>query len=228
MKTPQHVAIIMDGNRRWARQHGLQILAGHETAGKKTILALVKKCLDLNIPYLTLWVWSTENWQRNKKEVEGILGLFLQLFEEQAAKLNRLGARIKTIGNLRRFSEDIQKGLNKWKRKTQRNKELVLTLALNYGGRDEIIRAIKKLQNSKTPKDKLTEKKFSQYLDTADMPDPDLIIRTGGEKRLSGFLLWQSEYSELYFTETLMPDFGPEELARAIEEYSQRQRRFGK
>jgi undecaprenyl diphosphate synthase len=109
MKTPQHVAIIMDGNRRWARQHGLRILAGHETAGKKTILALVKKCLDLKIFYLTLWVWSTENWQRNKKEVKGILGLFYQLFEEQAVKLNRLGVRIKTIGNLRRFSEDIRR-----------------------------------------------------------------------------------------------------------------------
>ncbi len=227
-KFPQHIAIIMDGNRRWAKRHGLKLLAGHDYAGKKTILSLVKECLKLKIPYLTLWTWSTENWNRNKKEVTGIFTLFRQLFEQQAEKLNQLGVKINTIGDLSAFPKDVQRMVNKWGKTTHKNKKLTFTSALNYGGRDEIIRAIKKLSTINNQQLTITEKSFSQLLDTAALPDPELIIRPGGEKRLSGFLPWQSVYSELYFTDTLFPDFSPKELRKAIQEYSHRQRRFGK
>jgi len=229
MKIPTHIAIIMDGNRRWAKKHGLPILAGHRKVAFEIIESLLKKCVVLKIPYLTLWAWSTENWQRDKKEVEGIMRIFRRGLKKNLERFHKMGVRLKVLGDLSKFDKDIKEGILKWVEASRTNKRITLSMAINYGGRDEIIRAIRRLtQNSKLKTQNLTEEKFSQYLDTIGMPDPDLIIRTGGEKRLSGFLPWQSEYSEIYFTDTLMPDFGPEDLVKAIKDYSRRQRRFGK
>lgn len=228
MKKPKHIAIIMDGNRRWARKKGLGILTGHEYAAKNVTLSLAKECLKLKIPYLTLWTWSTENWNRRPHEVKGILSLFRKYFEPLADQLNQLHVKINTIGDLSRFPSDIQKLVKKWQKITKNNQKLTLTSAINYGGHDEILRAIKKLSTESLKPSAITEHQFSQFLDTADLPDPDLIIRTGGEFRLSGFLPWQSAYSELYFTKTLFPDFTPAKFRKAIQEYGKRQRRFGK
>lgn len=231
MKIPTHVAIIMDGNRRWARKHGLRILAGHERVAFGAIEPLIVRCIELGIPYLTLWSFSTENWKRDKREVEGIMGIFRKSLKKDVERFHKMGVRLRVLGDLSRFSKDIREGFLNWIEKSKNNKKITLTLAINYGGREEILRAIARMINDPPAGGQmtnLTEEKFSQYLDIVGMPDPDLIIRTGGEKRLSGFMLWQSEYSELYFTKTLMPNFGPKELEKAIKEYSQRQRRFGK
>jgi len=229
MKIPTNVAIIMDGNRRWARKHGLRILAGHERVAFGAIEPLIVRCIELGIPYLTLWVFSTENWKRDKREVGGIMGIFRKSLKKDVERFHKMGVRLRVLGDLSRFSKDIREGFLNWIEKSKNNKKITLTLAINYGGREEILRAVARIAKSEKRKAKrLTEEEFAQYLDIVGMPDPDLMIRTGGEKRLSGFMLWQSEYSELYFTKTLMPDFGPKELEKAIKEYSQRQRRFGK
>lgn len=228
MKIPIHIAIIMDGNRRWAKKQGLRLLAGHEKVAFGTIESLTQKCINLGINYLTIWAWSTENWRRNRGEVGGVMKIFRKGLKKNFEKLNQMGVRLNVLGDLSKFEKDIKEGLFQLVKATKNNQKITLSLAINYGGRDEIIRAILRLAKDQFLIKDLTENKFSQYLDTVGMPDPDLIIRTGGEKRLSGFMLWQSEYSELYFTETLMPDFEPEELEKAVEEYSQRLRRFGK
>lgn len=228
---PRHVAIIMDGNRRWAKKRGLPIFEGHRVAAEKVIEPLVEKASQMGVSFLTLWAFSTENWQRDRREVEGLLKLFRHQLAKDIEKLHQNGVRILVTGDRSKFPEDIQKGIKEGIEKTKNNKTITVVLALNYGGRDEIIRAIKKMaKNFKTVKqfNNLTIRQFSSYLDTADIPEPDLIIRTGGEKRLSGFLLWQSEYSELYFTDVLFPDFTPEEFEKAILEYQKRQRRFGR
>ncbi|MBI2611621.1 di-trans,poly-cis-decaprenylcistransferase [Candidatus Gottesmanbacteria bacterium] len=235
--TPQHVAIIMDGNRRWARKKNLPVLGGHQYALDHTVEELVETAGGLGIKYITFWAWSTENWGRNQKEVSGIMKLLLYAIKSKVEKFNKKGARLKVIGDISKFSDSIQKGIHESIEKTNQNDKITVIFALNYGGRDEILRAIKKL-NAKTPSrwpnglleggGSITEQMFSQLLDTSDIPDPDMIIRTGGEKRLSGFMLWQSEYSELYFTDVLFPDFKKKELKKAVEWFSQRNRRFGK
>lgn len=223
----KHVAIIMDGNRRWARQNKRKIIAGHRHAAYTSIEPLADACITHDIPYLTLWAFSTENWNRSKEEVEGLLSLFRETLSENIEKLHKKGVRVRSIGDLSKFPQDIQDKVYKGAEKTEKNEKLTLTIALNYGGRDEIVRAIKKSHELRVESYELTEEKFSSLLDTAGMPDPDLIIRTGGEKRLSGFLLWQCAYSELYFTDVLFPDFSPQELEKAIDDFNNRQRRFG-
>ena len=220
---PKHVAIIMDGNRRWAKKKGLPVFAGHVYVVENLLERLIEQATKKGIEYITFWAWSTENWKRGEKEVSSILKLFRKALEKKAGKLIKNGARVRIIGDIESFPEDIQKGLNKMVESSEGNKRINVTFALNYGGREEILRAVKDLKEKDIGVDE-----FSKYLYTKDIPDPEMIIRPGGEKRLSGFMLWQSEYSELYFTDVLMPDFDEKEFDRAIEEYKDRQRRFGK
>lgn len=223
---PQHIGIIMDGNRRWARQHALSVVKGHEKVANQVIEELVAHCVKRGIPYLTLWAFSTENWQRDAAEVDGIMTIFRQAFTKSAARMYELGVRLNYIGDLVAFPADIQQHVSEWVEKSQVNSKITLTFALNYGGRDELVRAVNKLLASGATT--VSQADISAALDTAGLPDPDLIIRPGGEQRLSGFLPWQSVYSEWYFTEVLMPDFSPVELDKALEDYAGRARRFGK
>jgi len=231
-KVPQHVAIIMDGNRRWARKQGLSIIKGHRKTAEETIERLADYAVKVGIKFLTLWAFSTENWHRDQTEVEGIMNLFRETFSTTAERLHKKGIRVHTIGDLSLFPQDIKEGVEHWKKETTKNNKLVVTFALNYGGRDEIIRAINLLivEEKNLKNKKITSQIFEKYLDTkrgVNLPDPELIIRPGGEQRLSGYLPWQGVYSELYFCSTLMPDFNEKELAKALEEFFSRQRRFG-
>lgn len=214
---PKHVAIIMDGNRRWAKSKGLPAIAGHAYAVEHTTEELIERAGEMGVKYLTMWAFSTENWGRAEEEVAGLMNLFRKAIETKAGRFIAKGARLRLIGDMSRFSEDIQTGMKRVIAESEKNETLTVTFALNYGGRDEIRRAVQKGGVD-----------FENQLDTVGMPDPDLIIRTGGDYRLSGFLMWQAAYSELYFTDTLFPDFTPEKFEVAIEEYQKRQRRFGK
>ncbi len=225
--TPKHVAIIMDGNRRWAKLHGLQAIQGHQKVAREVIEQLVDHAIESKISYLTLWAFSTENWRRDPQEVNGLMSLFRETFGVSSSRLHDKGVKIQTIGNLSKFSQDIQDNIAHWKQVTANNTEITVTFALNYGGRDELVRAIQTWKDGAPNDQRVSEELISSLLDTANMPDPDLIIRPGGEQRLSGFLTWQSVYAELYFTKVLMPDFGPAELDRALAEFRDRQRRFG-
>lgn len=220
---PQHVAIIMDGNRRWARKRGLAIIKGHRKVADELIEELADHCIEKGIQYLTLWAFSTENWKRDRAEVELMMNLFREMLEKNIDQLHQKGIKVSTIGDLSRFDQDIRAKIEQGVEKTKQNKNLTLTFALNYGGRDELLRAV----NNLSDETEIAQELIDQNLDTSDLPDPDLIIRPGGEKRLSGFLLWQSEYSELYFSDILMPDFGAKELEKALTDYQDRQRRFG-
>jgi len=221
---PKHIAIIMDGNRRWAKERGLPAIAGHKKVADEVLEPLVEHAAKIGVGYMTFWAFSTENWNRDTKEVSGIMNIFRHSIQAFGVKMHKKGIRIKMIGDLGKFSSDIQKSVTDLIELTKDNKRITVVFALNYGGRDEILRAMEKAIKGK----KLSQEIFSSYLDTAGIPDPELIIRTGGEKRLSGFLLWQSEYSELYFPSWYMPEFSPDKLDEAIEEYNTRQRRFGK
>ncbi len=227
-KLPQHVAIIMDGNRRWARQHGWNPIEGHKYVTDKVIQPLVEHCGQLGIKYLTLWAFSTENWERDKLELEALMKLFRYGLSSKADELIAMGAQIRVLGDLDRFPKDIAETSRQMMEKSKHNDKIVLTFALNYGGRDEIIRAVNRFIEQNPGAKNIDEKAFSQFLDTDGMPDPDLIIRPGGQQRLSGFLPWQSVYAELYFSDVLMPDFTAAELDRALEDYQSRQRRFGR
>jgi undecaprenyl diphosphate synthase len=214
---PKHVGIIMDGNRRWAKARGLNALAGHGKAMEETVECLIEAAGEMGIEYLTLWAFSTENWGRSEDEVTGLMNLFRKALMTKVEKFISKGARLKIIGDMSKFSLDIQEGMVQAMKKSELNTKITVVFALNYGGRDEVKRAVEKGGTE-----------FEKHLDTADIPDPDLIIRTGGEQRLSGFLMWSSVYSELYFTDTLFPDFDKAKLQEAIEEFQTRQRRFGK
>jgi undecaprenyl diphosphate synthase len=232
MQTPKHVAIIMDGNRRWAKKRGLDVIIGHQRMAKEGIEEVVRSAIELGVEYLTLWAFSTENWDRSKKELDALMSIFRNIFTNQIDELNKNGVRINTLGDLSKFDQDIQDNLKIWKEKTKDNKKLTLSLAINYGGRDEILRAVEKITHKVSEGEikpgKLSIEEFEKYLDTTDIPDPELIIRTSGEQRMSGFLLWQSNYSEFYFTDTLMPDFDKKEFEKAIKDLNSRKRRFGK
>ncbi len=227
---PTHIAIIMDGNRRWAKAKKLPVYAGHQFVANELLERLVEHASDLGIKYITFWAWSTENWQRSSLEVKAVMKIFKSLLERSMRRLHEKGVRIKTIGNIDAFPKDIADGVKAGIEKTKNNKKITAIFALNYGGRDEIIRAVNTALSKKfSPFPiSLSPETFSTFLDTVDFPDPDLIIRTGGEKRLSGFLLWQSEYAELYFTDLMMPDFTPERLDDALEDFAKRKRRYGK
>ncbi len=228
MTTPlNHVAIIMDGNRRWATNQGLDPVKGHEAAVKNAIEPIITYLADRKIPYVTFWAFSTENWKRDEEEIKAIFDIFRMGLNTLAINLIKKGAKFRLLGDINKFPKDIaQKSLDLIT-KSKGNSTITTTFALNYGGRDEILRAVKKIVKAKLKPEEITEEVFSSYLDTAGVPDPDLIIRTGGEKRLSGYLPWQSVYAELYFTPTLFPDFGPEELDKALDEFGKRDRRFG-
>lgn len=213
---PKHVAIIMDGNRRWAKEHNLPAIEGHRRVATKILEPLIEHAADLGIEYVTLWAWSTENWKRATDEVGGIMKLLRWGFGTYAVRMHKKGMKIRIIGDIAKLDKDIQKQLNDLVELTKNNKKITVIFALNYGGRDEIRRAVQKHGNN-----------FDKHLDTRVIPDPDMIIRPGGEKRLSGFLLWQSEYSELYFVDWYMPEFTPVKLDEAVEEFSRRKRRFG-
>jgi undecaprenyl diphosphate synthase len=225
-KLPRHVAIILDGNRRWARKKGLPAIAGHRKVVEERIEELIERAAEVGIPYITFWCFSTENWEREGKEVAGIMKLFMWALKHKAKRLIERGARVKMIGDLTRFDEKIQAGFGKLVEGSKDNAKITVTFALNYGGRDEIVRAVRKLATGDSRL--ATRELISRHLDTFGTPDPDLIIRPGGERRLSGFMLWQAEYAELYFTQVLMPDFGKEELDKAVEEFGRRQRRRGR
>lgn len=239
--TPKHVAIIMDGNRRWAREHKMEAFKGHEYVANKIIEELTEAAIAQGINYLTLWAFSTENWHRDKQEVDALMNLFRQSFKKNAKTLHEKGVRLNVIGDMSHFPTDIQENVKDWLEKSKNNNRITVTFALNYGGRDELMRAVRallgdwenrKLENSQVSHSpsfqEINEQLLSGYLDTKGMPDPDLIIRPGGEKRLSGYLPWQSVYSELYFTDVLMPDFNEAQLKIALEDYASRQRRFGR
>ncbi|KKT40511.1 di-trans,poly-cis-decaprenylcistransferase [Candidatus Collierbacteria bacterium RIFOXYB2_FULL_46_14] len=224
---PKHIAIMMDGNRRWARTKGLDPVKGHEYAANHTIEPLIEKCADLGIPYVTFWAFSTENWKREEKEVQGILEIFRLAFGALALRFISKGAKLHILGDMSRFPKDIVNKSLEMIAKSSKNNKITVSFALNYGGRDEIVRAVKKIVAEKIPVNQINEEAVSTHLDTAGMPDPDLVIRTGGERRTSGYLPWQSVYSELYFTPILFPDFTPDQLMEAINDFSQRDRRFG-
>jgi undecaprenyl diphosphate synthase len=232
MNIPTHVAIICDGNRRWAKEHGLEVSLGHKQAAMKVFEPLVDSALQQGISYLTFWVFSTENWKRSKIEVEALLQLLRQQLDAYAGRLHEKEVRIKVIGDVTKFPQDIQEKIANAVEKTKDFDKLTVVFALNYGGRDEILRAVKRLVSdaciSALVQENISEETITSYLDTTDIPDPDLIIRTGGEKRISGFLPWQSAYSEYIFTDTYFPELTPEVFENLIEEYSTRSRRFGK
>ncbi len=224
---PQHIAIICDGNRRWAKERGLPPIAGHTYAFEKTFNNLVDTAINITLPYLTFWVFSTENWDRSADEIDWLMKLFRQGFRK-LKKYDKKNVRFKHIGEMSRLPEDIQEELKSLIEQTKNNTGLTLTIAANYGGRDEIVRAVKRMVKSGFDVNNLTVDNFHQFLDTNGAPDPDFIIRTSGELRMSGFMSWQNQYSEFYFPKTKFPDFNGKELLKAIEEFNLRQRRFGK
>jgi len=226
---PKHVAIIPDGNRRWAKEKERPTFEGHRYAAQTVLPNLINELIRLDIKYFTFWALSTENLiGRNKEERDNLFGLIRFFLKNKLSEFKKKEIKFKAIGNLTMLPEDLQKEIFKVTKDTMENKKMTVVIGLNYGGRDEVIRAIKKVKNSKFKIESLTKENFVNYLDTAGIPDPDLIIRTGGEKRLSGFMLWQSEYSELYFSDLYFPDFTAKELEKSINNYSERQRRFGK
>lgn len=228
---PRHVAIIMDGNGRWAQRRFMPRLEGHRQ-GAKAVRNAVEFCRKRGIEVLTLYAFSTENWERPSTEVSGLMKLLSQYLDSEIEELHSNGIRFSTIGDVTRLPNALQSKIASAKEKTGQNTSMILNIALSYGGRREIIKAAIKIaehikSNTLSPED-VTEEMFGGFLSTAGLPDPDLLIRTGGELRISNFLLWQSAYTELYFTDTLWPDFNEEKFQEAIGSYQERQRRFGK
>lgn len=226
-RIPAHIAVIMDGNGRWAAARGLPRLAGHR-AGTENLRRVIKACVEFGIQYLTIYAFSTENWGRPSEEVEGLMHILSEVIDNELEELNSEGVQIRHIGRIDRMEENLRAKVQRAVEITRHNHRLVLCVAWNYGGRDEIVCAIRRMIADGRKADEIDDELVGQYLFTASIPDPDLIIRTSGEMRISNFLTWQSAYSEWYFTPTLWPDFDKEELRKALEEYSQRDRRFGR
>jgi undecaprenyl diphosphate synthase len=224
---PTHIAIIMDGNGRWALSRGLPRLAGHR-AGTENLRRVIEACIEFGVRYLTIYAFSTENWGRPFEEVQGLMRILEDVIERELQELDDQGVQIRHIGRLEDLRPSLRAKVLQAVDRTKDNDSLVLCVALNYGGRDEIVCAIKRLIESGVQAGEVSDSLVSQYLFTAGVPDPDLIIRTSGELRGSNFLIWQGAYSEWYFTPTFWPDFDKTELARAIDEYKHRQRRFGR
>ncbi len=229
-RIPQHVAIIMDGNGRWAELRGKERCEGH-IAGVESVRAVVRAAVRNGVKYLTLYAFSTENWGRPAEEVDALMALFCQSVTREAPELVRQGVRVQMIGERSRFSQAVQQSLAAIEQETAGGEKLTLILALNYSSRDEIRRAVQRLAGEaaagQLAPDAITEQTIGAALDTARYPDPDLIVRTSGECRLSNFLLWQASYAELLFTPVLWPDFTEEEFDRALDAYTRRERRFG-
>ncbi|MHB0877746.1 MAG: polyprenyl diphosphate synthase [Anaerolineae bacterium] len=225
-KVPRHIGIIMDGNGRWAQKRGLLRAAGHR-AGTQNIRPLLESAVEFGVSYLTIWAFSTENWVRPRAEVDTLMSLVGESLDRWLPELHEKGVRLRHLGKLDRLPRPLQGRILDAVALTSRNSRLTLSVAFDYGGRDEIVRAVQKLVAEGVRPDAITEELISARLDTAGLPDPDLIIRTGGDYRVSNFMLWEAAYAEYYFTPTLWPDFDREELRRAIDEYGRRQRRFG-
>jgi undecaprenyl diphosphate synthase len=223
---PRHLAIIMDGNGRWAQKRGLSRLKGHR-AGVKNIRPIIKYLHDKGIKYVTLYAFSTENWSRPKGEVNGLFHILEEIIGEESRELNKNGVRIHHIGRLEGLSTKLQKSIKAALELTRNNTDMHLGIALNYGGRAEILDAVLKIIADGLKPDKVDEATFRKYLYANDFPDVDLVIRTGGEMRISNLMIWQTAYSEYYFTPVLWPDFDKKELEKALISYSQRKRRFG-
>ena len=223
---PQHVAIIMDGNGRWAKRRGLPRLGGHRQ-GAVNAQHVVEVFVEYNVPYLTLYAFSTENWNRPQAEVKGLFQLLQERLSEGVGIAQEKGIRIRHLGKLEGLSLETQGQIRQALELTQNNAGMTLSLAFNYGGRDEIVEATRCLVLDGIAAEDIDEAAVRRYLYTADIPDPDLIVRTGGEMRLSNFLIWQAAYAEVYFTPVLWPDFDRKEIDKALAAYSQRQRRFG-
>ncbi len=221
---PTHIAIIMDGNGRWAKQRGLSRIKGHQ-AGVKAVRGVVETSGHLGIKYLTLYAFSTENWARPKNETKAVLNLIERTLMKEINNLAKNNVIVHFIGSQKGLSEQFIKKIKKSYQKTKDNTGLNLILAVNYGGRNEIVETVNKILQKQIQK--VTEEEFSNYLYTSKFPDPDMVIRTSGEIRISNFLIWQSAYSELWFTKTLWPDFTPEEFLQAILDYQKRTRKFG-
>ena len=230
MNVPQHIAIILDGNGRWAKAKGMPRGYGHVKgcANLETICDIVK---DMGVKYLTVYAFSTENWKRSREEVEGLMKLFRSYLKKCIKSAEKNKMKVKIIGDISAFDEDIQEKIHQLEDFSKDYDELYFQIALNYGSRDEILRGVRKMTqdaiDGKLLPENIDEAVFSSYLDTAGVPDPDLMIRTSGELRLSNYLLWQMAYTEFYFTEVAWPDFDRKELIRAIEKYNSRDRRYG-
>ncbi len=226
----EHLAIIMDGNGRWAKQRELPRIAGHQQ-GVEAVTGVVDECVRYGIRFLSLFAFSSENWGRPRSEVDALMELLLQFLASQRQKMLAEGVRLRVIGDISRLSTPVQIALADAERETAQGQTLTLVLALSYGGRDEIMRAARQIArkalDGQLDIEQLDNRTFSTFLDTGDIPEPDLLIRTSGEIRISNFLLWQAAYAELYFTDVLWPDFSAEELKKALDDYLQRKRRFG-
>lgn len=229
-KVPHHVAIIMDGNGRWAKQHKLPRLSGHE-AGRKSVKKVVQAAIHHGVRHLTLYAFSVENWQRPREEVQGLMGLLRLVLREELAEMGREGVRLRAIGRIQDLPEAVREELEAAIEKTKTNTKLDLILALSYGSRVEITEAVRaiarKAKAGQLDPETMDEKTVSQHLYTRDIPDPDLLIRTSGEMRVSNFMLWQISYAEIHVTSVLWPDFGEEQFAAALVDYAKRERRFG-
>jgi undecaprenyl diphosphate synthase len=226
-KIPAHVAIIMDGNGRWARERRLPRLAGHR-AGVENLRRVLEACGEFGIKYLTLYAFSTENWDRPEAEVKGLINILEEVIDRELSQLHEKGVQLRHLGRLERLSPELIEKVNQAIELTRDNDRLVLNIAWNYGGRDEIVQAIEKIIESGISPEEITEELISSHLYTSGCPDPDLIIRTSGELRVSNFLIWQGAYAEWYVTPTYWPDFGRDELRAALVEYAARERRFGR
>jgi undecaprenyl diphosphate synthase len=227
---PRHLAIIMDGNGRWAKARMLPRIMGHRR-GVQTVRLIVEECSRIGIGYLTLFAFSAENWSRPKTEVRSLMTLLKKYIKMEVPRMMRNNIRFNVIGNRSDLPEDVALGLDEAMQATNENNGMTLTLALSYGSRQELLQAAKgiaaDIRSGRLAADELTEETFPEYLYTSSLPDPDLLVRTSGEMRISNFLLWQLAYTELYFTDINWPDFGKEELYKALADYQQRERRFG-
>jgi len=228
---PKHIAIIMDGNGRWAKAHSLPRIAGHKE-GIDSVRAITKKCGDIGVKHLSLYTFSSENWSRPIKEVKALMGLLLLTIRREIKDLNKNNVRLTTIGNMGDLPDEARKGMEEGLKITENNSGLNLILALSYGGRQEILKMVqsiaRKAVNGEIEPEKLSESDIVNELDTAKIPDPDLLIRTGGDQRISNFLLWQIAYSEIYVTDTYWPEFKEKELLDAVADFQDRERRFGR
>jgi undecaprenyl diphosphate synthase len=226
-RVPRHVAMIMDGNGRWAAARGLPRLAGHR-AGTENLRAIITASVELGIKYLTIYAFSTENWGRPEDEVSGLMFILADVIDRELNELNEEGVQLRHIGRLERLEPGLRHKVVHAVELTKNNDRLILSVAFNYGGRDEIIHAIREMVADGLKPEEINEEAVDRYLYTAGVPDPDLIIRTSGEMRLSNFLIWQAAYAEWYVTPTLWPDFGKEELSKAIADFALRDRRYGR
>jgi undecaprenyl diphosphate synthase len=229
-KLPRHVAVIMDGNGRWARKRGMNRIRGHEK-GADAVRDIVRTTREIGIQWLTLYAFSEENWKRSKTETRALMGLLKRFLKGELKEMQENGIRLRSIGRIEKLPKDTRSALNETMEKTASNRDMTLTLALSYGGRQEILDAFRRLcsevEKGHLSSEEISERRISDHLYAADMPDPDLLIRTSGEYRISNFLLWQLAYTEIYVTPTLWPDFGAEEYLEAIRDYQHRERRFG-